>query len=153
MKPTEIIKEFPKKHILVMGDIMIDEYIFGNINRINPEAPVPILNVSNNNREHRLGGSSNTANNISALGAKCTLIGQVGNDKFKEPLKSILAVFNKTKLTFDFHHLASSNATFIDKEYEEKRKIFNDFKEYSNFFKKLNIVIDHEKRKNLIERK
>ena len=69
------------------------------------------------------------------------------------PLKSILAVFNKTKLTFDFHHLASSNATFIDKEYEEKRKIFNDFKEYSNFFKKLNIVIDHEKRKNLIERK
>ncbi len=69
------------------------------------------------------------------------------------PLKSILAVFNKTKLTFDFHHLASSNATFIDKEYEEKKKIFNDFKEYSNFFKKLNIVIDHEKRKNLIERK
>ena len=69
------------------------------------------------------------------------------------PLKSILAVFNKTKLTFDFHHLASSNATFIDKEYEEKRKIFNDFKEYSNFFKKLNIVIDHKKRKNLIEKK
>ena len=90
MKPTEIIKEFPKKHILVMGDIMIDEYIFGNINRINPEAPVPILNVSNNNREHRLGGSSNTANNISALGAKCTLIGQVGNDKFKEPLIKLL---------------------------------------------------------------
>ena len=69
------------------------------------------------------------------------------------PLKSILAVFNKTKLTFDFHHLVSSNSTFIDKEYEEKRKIFNDFKEYSNFFKKLNIVIDHKKRKNLIEKK
>jgi len=69
------------------------------------------------------------------------------------PLKSILAVFNKTKLTFDFHHLVSSNSTFIDKEYEEKKKIFNDFKEYSNFFKKLNIVIDHKKRKNLIEKK
>ncbi len=69
---------------------MLDEYIFGNINRINPEAPVPILNVSNNNREHRLGGSSNTANNIASLGANCTLIGQVGNDKFKDSLLKLL---------------------------------------------------------------
>jgi glycyl-tRNA synthetase beta chain len=69
------------------------------------------------------------------------------------PLKSILAVFDKTKLTFDFHHLASSNSTFIDKEYEEKNKIFTNFKEYNNFFKKLNIVIDQEQRKNLIEKK
>ena len=44
------------------------------------------------------------------------------------PLKSILAVFDKKKLTFDFHHLTSSNSTFIDKEYEEKKKIFIDFK-------------------------
>ena len=51
MKLIETIQEFSKKHILVVGDIMIDEYIFGNINRINPEAPVPILNVLNNNRE------------------------------------------------------------------------------------------------------
>jgi len=69
------------------------------------------------------------------------------------PLKSILAVFDKKKLTFNFHHLSSSNATFIDKEYEEKKKIFIDFKEYNNFFKKLNIVIDQEQRKNLIEKK
>jgi glycyl-tRNA synthetase beta chain len=69
------------------------------------------------------------------------------------PLKSILAVFDKIKLTFDFYHLASSNTTFIDKEYEEKKKIFINFKEYSNFFKKLNIIIDHKQRKNLIEKK
>jgi glycyl-tRNA synthetase beta chain len=69
------------------------------------------------------------------------------------PLKSILAVFDKTKLTFDFHHLTSSNSTFIDKEFEEKKKIFIDFKEYSNFFKKLNIIIDQEQRKNLIEKR
>ncbi len=55
------------------------------------------------------------------------------------PLKSILAVFDKKKLIFEFHHLVSSNSTFIDKEYEEKKKIFVDFKEYNNFFKKLNI--------------
>ena len=69
------------------------------------------------------------------------------------PLKSILAIFNKKKLTFSFHHLSSSNSTFIDKEFEEQKKIFNDFKEYSNFFKKMNIVIDHKQRKNLIEKK
>ncbi|MDA9631203.1 glycine--tRNA ligase subunit beta [Candidatus Pelagibacter sp.] len=69
------------------------------------------------------------------------------------PLKSILAVFDKTKLIFDFHHLSSSNSTFIDKEYEEKKKIFTNFKEYNNFFKKLNIIIDQKQRKNLIEKK
>ena len=69
------------------------------------------------------------------------------------PLKSILAVFDKKKLIFDFHHLTSSNSTFIDKEYEEKKKIFTNFKEYNNFFKKINIIIDQEQRKNLLEKK
>ena len=69
------------------------------------------------------------------------------------PLKSILAIFDRKKLTFNFHHLTSSNSTFIDKEFEEKKKIFNDFKDYNNFFKKLNIIIDHNQRKNLIEKK
>lgn len=69
------------------------------------------------------------------------------------PLKSILALFDKKKLTFNFHHLTSSNSTFIDKEYEEDKKKFIDFKEYSNFFKKLNIVINHKQRKDLIEKK
>ena len=75
------------------------------------------------------------------------------NLNWGRPLKSILAVFDKKKLTFDFHHLTSSNLTFIDKEFEEKKKIFLDFNEYSNFFKKLNITIDQIERKNLIEKK
>ena len=69
------------------------------------------------------------------------------------PLKSILALFDKKKLTFNFHHLVSSNSTFIDKEFEEKKKIFTNFKDYNNFFKKLNIIIDQNQRKNLIEKK
>ncbi len=75
------------------------------------------------------------------------------NLKWGRPLKSILAVFDKKKLIFDFHHLSSSNTTFIDKEFEENKKIFTNFKDYNNFFKKLNIVIDQELRKNLIEKK
>jgi glycyl-tRNA synthetase beta chain len=69
------------------------------------------------------------------------------------PLKSILAIFDKKKLTFNFHHLSSSNSTFIDKEFEEKRKIFTSYKDYNNFFKKMNIIIDQNQRKNLIEKK
>ena len=69
------------------------------------------------------------------------------------PLKSILAIFDKKKLIFNFHHLSSSNSTFIDKEFEEKKKIFSSFKEYISYFKKLNIIIDHNQRKNFIEKK
>ena len=69
------------------------------------------------------------------------------------PLKSILAIFNKKKLTFSFYHLVSSDTTFVDKEFEDNKKTFVDFKEYVNFFKKVNIVIDHKLRKNLIEKK
>ena len=69
------------------------------------------------------------------------------------PLKSILATFDKKKLSFNFHHLTSSNSTFIDKEFEENKKLFFDFKEYINFFKKIGVIIDQKQRKDLIEKK
>ncbi len=69
------------------------------------------------------------------------------------PLKSILAIFDKKKLIFKFHHLISSNETFIDQDFEEMKKTFSSFKEYNNFFKRLNIIIDHKNRKDLIEKK
>ncbi len=69
------------------------------------------------------------------------------------PLKSILSIFNKKKLNFKFHHFISSNSTFVDKEFEEKKKLFSDFKSYKNFFKKMDILIDHTERKDLIEKK
>jgi len=75
------------------------------------------------------------------------------NLNWGRPLKSILALFDKKKLTFNFHHLSSSNTTFVDKEFEEKKKIFRNFKEYNNFFKKMNIIVDQKQRKNLIEKK
>ncbi len=68
------------------------------------------------------------------------------------PLKSILAVFDKKKLNFNFHHLTSSNTTFIDKDFEENRKIFLDFKTYEKFFEKRGIIIDQIKRLKLINR-
>ena len=71
-------EEFPKKQILVVGDLMVDEYITGHVTRISPEAPVPVLNF----QEKRLeaGGASNVANNVAALGAKAALAGLAGDD-------------------------------------------------------------------------
>ena len=67
------------------------------------------------------------------------------------PLKSILAIFNNKNLFFKYHHLQSSNLTFVDKDFEDKKKSFNNFKLYIDYFKKSQIVIDQNKRKNFIE--
>ena len=67
------------------------------------------------------------------------------------PLKSILAIFNNKILLFKYHHLQSSNLTFVDKDFEDKKKSFNNFKLYKDYFKKSQIVIDQNKRKNFIE--
>jgi glycyl-tRNA synthetase beta chain len=69
------------------------------------------------------------------------------------PLKSILAVFNGKSLSFKFHHLVSSNTTFTDKEFEDKKKIFRDFKSYKAFFNQVGIIIDHNLRKEFISKK
>ena len=69
------------------------------------------------------------------------------------PLKSILAIFENKTLNFNFHHLQSSNATFVDKEFEDKKKIFKNFKFYNDYFKKSGIIIDQNIRKKFIEKK
>lgn len=65
--------------ILIVGDVMLDRYWFGDVNRISPEAPVPVVRVSHT--EERLGGAANVARNVSALGAGATLLSVVGDDE------------------------------------------------------------------------
>lgn len=75
----EIIKnDFPNKKILVIGDLMLDEYITGKVSRISPEAPVPVLNYKET--ERNAGGASNVALNLYALGGKVAVSGVAGND-------------------------------------------------------------------------
>jgi len=69
------------------------------------------------------------------------------------PLKSILAIFDNKPLKFEFHHLSSSNSTYIDKDFEEKTKIFKNINSYFSYFKKLNVIIDNELRKKFIKKK
>ena len=68
------------------------------------------------------------------------------------PLKSILSIFDKKPLYFQFHHIASSNSTYVDKDFEDKKKIFVNFKSYKKYFETLGIIIDQNKRKELINR-
>ena len=69
------------------------------------------------------------------------------------PLKSILCIFNKKLINFSFYHIKSSNYTFIDKDFEDVKKCFNDFKSYKSFFKKEGILVDQNDRKNFIKKK
>ncbi|MFA5033520.1 MAG: PfkB family carbohydrate kinase [bacterium] len=88
MKKEEIIKKFQGKKILVIGDIMLDKYVWGSVERISPEAPVPVLTVS---REVYVpGGAANVACNIKSLRGNSFMVGIIGNDEAGQKLKSSL---------------------------------------------------------------
>ena len=74
------------------------------------------------------------------------------NLNWGRPLKSILSLFDKKIINFEFHHLNSSNSTFIDKDFEDKKKNFKNFQTYKKFFEKQGIFIDHNKRLKIIKR-
>ena len=74
------------------------------------------------------------------------------NLSWGRPLKSILSIFDKRTINFEFHHIRSSNLSYIDKEFEDKKKSFVNFKTYELFFKKLGIIVDQNKRKEIIIR-
>ena len=74
----EIFRSFNNLNVLIIGDVMIDSYLWGKVNRISPEAPVPIVAVTK--KERRLGGAANVALNIQALGANPILCSVIGVD-------------------------------------------------------------------------
>jgi len=76
---TNILEQFNGLKVLVVGDVMIDAYYFGKVERISPEAPVPVVAVEK--KENRLGGAANVAMNLVALGAKPIVCSVIGNDK------------------------------------------------------------------------
>ena len=83
------LPKFNSAKILVVGDVMLDRYWFGDVNRISPEAPVPVLKVER--VEERPGGAANVARNIAALGAHATLLSVVGEDEAGACLEKLLS--------------------------------------------------------------
>lgn len=91
-KDLNIVNQFKDKRVLVIGDVMLDEYIIGEAQRLSPEAPIPILHVQK--KEVRLGGAANTANNISSLGGIPELVSVVGDDSQGKMLMNMLRKSN-----------------------------------------------------------
>ncbi|MCZ6680810.1 MAG: D-glycero-beta-D-manno-heptose-7-phosphate kinase [Candidatus Poribacteria bacterium] len=73
-----VFDQVKEKYIVIIGDVILDQYIWGDVNRISPEAPVPVLEVTSETT--RFGGAANVAHNIASLGGKVDLIGVVGDD-------------------------------------------------------------------------
>ena len=89
--------------ILVIGDVMLDEYWYGSSNRISPEAPVPIVNFDN--KELRLGGAANVAANINSLGGNVTLLSLIGNDEETMVFKNLVDAYHINHLAIKTKNL------------------------------------------------
>ncbi|MGA0187788.1 MAG: bifunctional heptose 7-phosphate kinase/heptose 1-phosphate adenyltransferase, partial [Burkholderiaceae bacterium] len=81
--------DFSSARVLVVGDLMLDRYWMGDVDRISPEAPVPVVRIAR--QEERLGGAANVARNLASLGARAVLMGVVGPDEAGKTLRQLLA--------------------------------------------------------------
>jgi len=118
-KIDKIFRNADKKKICIIGDVMLDRYMFGNVSRISPEAPVQVFDLDKT--ENKLGGSSNVSLNVKTLGAEPYLIGVIGDDESGEILKKEMESLGqdtsglivdrtrpttcKTRVISDSHHL------------------------------------------------
>ncbi|MGQ9569919.1 MAG: D-glycero-beta-D-manno-heptose-7-phosphate kinase [Thermodesulfovibrionales bacterium] len=129
MNYTKILKEFKKKKILIIGDLILDRYIWGKVNRISPEAPVPIVEVTK--EDFLLGGASNVANNIAALGGSPTIVGVIGNDRAGEVMVNLIAekrmtcegIFRCSRPTTVKTRVIAHNQQIVRFDKEDKNKI------------------------------
>jgi len=81
-------REMPDQTILCVGDLMVDEFVYGEVSRISPEAPAPVIAARRS--ESNIGGAGNAARNIASLGAKCIFVGLIGDDAAGAELKAAL---------------------------------------------------------------
>jgi len=87
-KAKALLKRITRLRILVVGDVMLDHYIWGDATRISPEAPVPVIDIARDT--WTAGGAANVAINIASLGAECTVFGFIGEDESGVRLRDIL---------------------------------------------------------------
>lgn len=109
MQPwPEVFQSFSKLRVLIIGDVMVDSYIWGVVERISPEAPVPVVQVTR--RDNRLGGAANVALNVQALGATPVLCALVGEDDNGKLLRQLL---EEKQLTRDGIVVSTSRPTTV----------------------------------------
>ncbi len=160
-----IIDEFKNIKILVVGDVMLDRFIWGDVERISPEAPVPVVKVTNEN--FLLGGSANVLNNVVALGGNAEICGVIGNDLFGDQVLKLLkskkinitGVINDTKrATIVKTRVIGQKQQIVRVDREDLKKISNSiYKKLLNFIEsnisKYDAVILSDYGKGLINKK
>ena len=149
--------------ILCLGDIILDTYCEGLVERISPEAPIPVLKVESNKKKD-LGGSGNVARNITAAGNKCHLISVIGNDDSAKILRELCKktqdltfdlIVDKTRRTTNKQRFVSGNQQILRVDNESKEYICNKIEDniFELFLKKLkyvNVVIISDYKKGIL---
>lgn len=129
MNISRLLRLFKGIRILVIGDIVLDRYIWGKVSRISPEAPVPIVEVTSDS--FLLGGAANVANNIVALGGRASVTGVIGNDRAGEVVKDLLrernielAIFEDSRPTTVKTRVIAHNQQVVRFDKEDKSTIY-----------------------------
>lgn len=163
MSILQYLKKFEKAKIAVIGDLMLDKYIFGDVRRISPEAPVPIITVKQENFVP--GGAANAANNVASLTGNSFLFGFVGNDIAKNILLDecnkrnidTSGVIVNGKPTIQKIRVLGQNQQLLRIDYEEVNNVTNgEHKDLSHELKKLDnldILLISDYAKGTIEKK
>ncbi|MCX7988409.1 MAG: D-glycero-beta-D-manno-heptose-7-phosphate kinase [Thermodesulfovibrio sp.] len=134
-KLQNLFNNFNNKKILVIGDIILDRYIFGKVSRISPEAPVPVVEVCE--ESYRLGGAANVANNIIALGGKVYISGIIGKGSAGRIVKDLLIekgimqdyIFEDSRKTTVKTRIIAGNQQIVRFDIEDRRRLEGKAKE------------------------
>lgn len=128
MSLKTLLEKFGKSTVLVIGDIILDRYIWGKVSRISPEAPVPIVEVTDD--DFKLGGAANVAHNIVSLGGKATVVGIVGKDRAGEVFRELLeengiacAIFEDSRPTTIKTRVIAHNQQVVRFDKEDRSRI------------------------------
>ena len=165
MLVNKTIKLFKKTKVFLIGDIMLDRYVFGKVSRISPEAPVPVF-LAESFREV-LGGSGNVLNNLVSLGTKTSYLSIIGKDengkKIKKILKSlnisnyILTIDKSRKTTVKTRYISNSQQIIrVDEELTDNisKKIENELiKKIDKLLKNKDVIVISDYNKGLITKK
>ena len=146
----KILDSFSQKKIIVIGDLMLDHYIFGDVSRISPEAPVPVVNASG--EKHCLGGAANVSNNIKSLSATPLTIGTIGQDANGTIVKTLFAesristegiFFAANKPTIKKTRIVARNQHLLRIDFENPEYNHHEIeKEILNYIKKIISTVD-----------
>lgn len=146
MNVSELFDHFSKLKVLVIGDVMIDSYLWGRVDRISPEAPVPIVSVEK--REKRLGGAANVALNLKALGAEPIICSVIGDDSEGKEFSNLLTeeglttegiIFSDERPTTIKHRIIAKSQQLLRVDAESKSLLSQN--ENEDLFKRIDSLI------------